>query len=683
MYHNRDISWLGFNHRVLQEAADPSVPLLERVKFLSIFSSNMDEFFRVRYPVIAFYATLKNKTLNRIVPPYDKALGEKVQDIIAEQQEEFGGIIHSKVLPQLEANGIILYYQRHLPDQFTLQVRELFFSRVLAFIQPVFMEEMGRQKFFPANNKIYFFVLLKKEGADKLEHAVVNIPADNIPRLIKLESADDLQHIVFLDDIIRDNLNCIFTGFAIHSCYSFKITRNSELFLNEEIIQEDMLKEIEQKLIKRDMGNPTRFLFEKGMPLSVQNFLAYSLGLKQEELYEGGRYHNLSNLSSLPVTRKDLEYPTMQQLRPVGLEYCGDIFRQVEEKDVLLHFPYETYNPVLTFFNQAAIDPDVVFIAVTLYRVAAESHIVNALISAAKNKKQVQVFVELKARFDEANNIKWSKEMVNAGVKIIHSTPKIKVHSKIALVLKKSKKKIKGYGYVGTGNFNETTAKFYTDHALFTARAEVLADLRRLFIKLEKEKEPPKNALNEFDHLLVSQYNMVSVFEDEINRQIKRKQEGFDALIRIKINNLENIYMIDLLYKASQQGVPVELLVRGICCISPGVSGLSENIGVKRIVDRFLEHSRIFIFGKGPDQRIYIGSADWMTRNLHQRIEVCAPVVEERLKKELVDYFDIQWNDTVKVVNLDADGNQVKQGPVSPDEMKSPQEKVYEYLKNR
>ena len=525
--------------------------------------------------------------------------------------------------------------------------------------------------------------MLKKEGADKLEHAVVNIPADKLPRLFKLESGDDLQHIVFLDDIIRENLNCIFTGFTIHACYSFKITRNSELFLNEEIIQEDMLKEIEQKLIKRDMGNPTRFLYEKGMPLSVQNFLANSLGLKQEELYEGGRYHNLSNLASLPVTRKDLEYPTWEQLKPVGLEYCGDIFRQIEEKDLLLHFPYETYNPVLAFFNQAAIDPDVTFIAVTLYRVAAESHIVNALISAAKNKKQVQVFVELKARFDEANNIKWSKEMVNAGVKIIHSTPKIKVHSKIALVLKKSKKKIKGYGYVGTGNFNETTAKFYTDHALFTARAEVLADLRRLFTKLEKEKEPPKNALNEFDHLLVSQYNMVSVFEDEINRQIKRKQEGFDALIRIKINNLENVYMIDLLYKASQQGVTVDLLVRSICCISPGSEGLSENIKVKRIVDRFLEHSRIFIFGRGADQRIYIGSADWMTRNLHHRIEVCVPVLDERLKKELVDYFDIQWNDTVKAVNLDADGNQVKQDPVSADETKSPQEKIYEYLKNR
>ena len=683
MYHNRDISWLGFNHRVLQESADPSVPLLERVKFLSIFSSNMDEFFRVRYPVIAFYGTLKNKTLNKIDPPYDKKLGEKVQEIILGQQAEFGDIIYSQLLPELEANGIILYYLRPLPGEFTLQVRELFFSRVLAFIQPVFMEKMGRQKFFPENNKIYFYVLLKKEGADKLDHAVVNIPSDKLPRLIKLESGDEKAHIVFLDDIIRENMNCIFTGFTIQSFYSFKITRNSELFLNEELFPEDMLKEIEKKLVKRDMGNPTRFLFEKGMPLSVQNYLAYYLDLKQEELYEGGRYHNLSNLASLPVNRKDLEYPAMEQLRPVGLEYCGDIFRQIEERDLLLHFPYESYNPVLAFFNQAAIDPDVMYIAVTLYRVAADSHIVNALISAAKNKKRVQVFVELKARFDEANNIKWSKEMIKAGVKIVYSTPKIKVHSKIALVLKRSKRKIKGYGYVGTGNFNETTARFYTDHAMLTARNEVLKDLRRLFTKLEKEKEPPKNAPNEFDHLLVSQYNMVNVFEDEINTQIKRKQEGLDAMIRIKVNNLENTHMIDLLYNASQMGVPVELLVRSICCISPCIAGLSENIQVKRIVDRFLEHSRIYIFGRGTDQKVYIGSADWMTRNLYQRIEVCAPVVDEKLKKELVDYFEFQWNDQVKAVRLDANLNQVKQDPVSADETKCPQEKIYDYLKNR
>lgn len=683
MYHNRDISWLGFNHRVLHEAADRLVPLLERVKFLSIFSSNMDEFFRVRYPVISFYSRLKNKTLNKMVPPYDKKLAQKVQDIIARQLEEFGHIIHTQLLPGLEKEGILLYYNRPVPEIYTSQIRELFFSGILAFIQPVFIEGSFQQDFFPGNNKIYFFVLLKKEGKDALSHAVINIPADKLSRFFTLETGNDEQHIVFLDDIIRENLNCIFTGFAIHGCYSFKITRNSELYLDEEGIGKNTLKEMEKQLAKRDLGSPTRFLYEKGMPLSVQKFLAASLALVPEELYEGGRYHNLSDLAALPVSRKDLEYPALKQLKPIGLEYCGDIFRQIEEKDLLLHFPYESYSPVLAFFNQAAIDPDVQSISVTLYRVASQSHIVNALISAAKNKKQVQVFVELKARFDEANNIKWGKEMTKAGVKIIYSLPRIKVHSKTALVIKKTDKGIKGYGYVGTGNFNETTARLYTDHALFTARDEVIKDLQYLFTILEQQEKPREDAAKKFDHLLVSQYNMVAAFEQQIGRQIKKKQKGLEALIRIKVNNLEDIYMIDLLYKASQAGVKIQLLVRGICCIAPGKENLSEHIEVKRIVDRFLEHSRIFIFGDGEDSKIYIGSADWMTRNLQQRIEVCIPIIEQRLKEELTTYFNIQWSDTVKAVSLDADLNPQRQNDLPVNDLKSPQEQIYRHLKNR
>ena len=682
MYHNRDISWLGFNHRVLQEAADLSVPLMERLKFIAIFSSNMDEFFRVRYPVISFYATLKNKTLNKINPPYDKKLVEKVQDIVAQQLDEFGNIIDTQLLPGLEKKGILLYYNRPIPDQFTSQIRELFFTRILSFIQPVFIDDSFHYEFFPENNKIYFFVLLKKEGSDTLSHAVINIPANKLGRFFNLESNDENQHIIFLDDIIRDNLNCIFTGFTIHACYSFKVTRNSELYLNEETIDKDIMKEMEKQLEKRDLGSPTRFLHEKGMPLSVQKFLANSLSLKQEELYEGGRYHNLSDLSSLPVSRKDLEYPALQQLKPVGLEYCGDIFRQIDEKDLLLHFPYQSYNPVLAFFNQAAIDPDVQSISVTLYRVAAESHIVNALISAAKNKKQVQVFVELKARFDEANNIKWSKEMVKAGVKIIYSIPKIKVHSKIALVIKKTKEGTKGYGYVGTGNFNETTARFYTDHALFTSRDEAIKDLKHLLTILEQARRPDKDATAEFSHLLVSQYNMVAAFEKEIMQQIKRKKKELPASIKIKINNLEDVSMIDLLYKAGKAGVKVKLLVRSICCIVAGQEELSENIEVKRIVGRFLEHSRIFIFGEADDSKIYIGSADWMTRNLQQRIEVCIPVTDEKLKAELTDYFDIQWKDNVKNDSADAGLNQLSVNNLVAPGQQSPQQDIYGYLKN-
>ncbi len=681
MYHNRDISWLGFNYRVLQEAKDSKVPLMERVKFLSIFSSNMDEFFRVRYPVIALYSHLKNKTLNKSALPVDKNLSATVQSIVSEQLEEFGQIIQQDILPELEANGIILYYNRPAPEEYAAQIRETFYSRVLAFIQPVFIGDSFQSDFFPANNRLYFFVLLKKEGSDLLSHAIVNIPTDKTSRFFTLESSDDKQHIVLLDDIIRDNLSCIFTGFEIHASYSFKITRDAELYLDEEGVEKDILRQLEKQLARRDMGSPTRFLYEKGMPLSIQRFLAGSFQIKHEDQFEGGRYHNLADFSSLPVRRKELEYQSLPQLKPLNLDYCGDIFRQIEERDVLLHFPYESYNPVLAFFNQAAIDPDVQSISVTLYRVASQSHIVNALISAARNGKQVRVFVELKARFDEANNIKWSREMVKAGAKIIYSIPGIKVHSKIALVTRKNGA---DYGYVGTGNFNETTANFYTDHAIFTSRKGVTKDLKNLFSILEKRKRPEKDAGEIFKYLLVSQYNMIPVFEQEIKKQINRAKKGEPALIRIKLNNLEDIHMMDLLYKAAESGVDVRLLVRGICCIIPGKPGLSERIQVRRIVDRFLEHSRIFIFGTDEESRVYIGSADWMSRNLLHRIEVVMPVEDQRLAGELKDYFEIQWIDKMKAVRLDENLNQLReQLPEEEVTETGPQEKIYAYLKNR
>jgi len=686
MYHNRDISWLGFNYRVLQEAADPSVPLIERVKFVSIFSSNMDEFFRVRYPVIMLYSQLKNKTLNKIVPPPDKDLAEKVQEIVAGQFSEFGSILNKDLIPGLSKEGIELYYNKPIPPEFSGQIREIFFSRILAFMQPVFIRESLREDFFPESNKIYLLVLVKKPGEELLQHAVVNIPADKLPRFYTLESDDNKRHIVFIDDIIRENLGCIFIGFKVHASYSFKLTRNAELYLDEENYKKDILKELEKKLEKRDQGAPTRFLYEEGMPTSVQKFLATSLGLKYEQLYTGGRYHNLSDLAKLPVKDRRLFYPELRQLRSVHWDDCGDIFRRIEQKDVLLHFPYHSYSPVLTLFNQAAIDPEVKLIYVTLYRIAADSHIANALISAAKNKKEVVVFVELKARFDEANNIRWSKEMEKAGVKIIYSIPRIKVHSKIALIQKETTEgNIKSYAYIGTGNFNETTARFYTDHALFTTDASINKDLQKLFKFLRTRTKPVKKAAREFESILVSQYNMTDVFEQEINAQIKRKKKNLSSCIRIKLNNLEDTGMIDLLYKAAKAGVQIKLVVRGICALNTQEKGLKGNIEVKRIVDRFLEHSRIFIFGDEGKTKVYIGSSDWMTRNLHHRIEVCVPVKQQNLARELEDYFTIQWNDHIKASSVEMDNPSYKQdnGAINAGEKLSSQQEIYNYLNTR
>lgn len=686
MYHNRDISWLGFNYRVLQEAADISVPLMERIKFVSIFSSNMDEFFRVRYPIILLYSQLKNKTLSKIIPPPDKDLAEKVQQMVAGQFSEFGSILNKELIPGLSKEGIELYYNRPIPVNFSGQLREIFFSRILAFMQPVFIRESMKEDFFPESNKVYLLVMVKKPGEEMLQHAVVNIPTDKLPRFYTLESDDDKRHIVFIDDIIRDNLPCIFITFKVHSCYSFKITRDAELYLDEENYKKDILKELEKKLEKRDQGVPTRFLFEEGMPTSVQKFLASSMGLNYEQLYTGGRYHNLSDLAKLPVKDKHLLYPELRQLRPVQLDDCGDIFRRIEKKDVLLHFPYHSYSPVLTFFNQAAIDPEVKSIYVTLYRIAADSHIANALISAAKNKKEVVVFVELKARFDEANNIRWSKEMEKAGVKIIYSIPRIKVHSKIALIQKETPEgNIKSYAYIGTGNFNETTARFYTDHALFTTEPSINKDLQRLFKFLRTRSKPVKKAARQFESILVSQYNMTDVFEQEINAQIKRKKKKLSACIRIKLNNLEDIGMIDLLYKAAKAGVPIKLIVRGICALNTQEKGLKGSIEVKRIVDRFLEHSRVFIFGENGQTKVYMGSSDWMTRNLHHRIEVCVPIQQQNLAQELEEYFTIQWNDHTKGSSVEMENLSFKEenGTLKAEDRLCSQQEIYNYLKTR
>lgn len=683
MYNNRDISWLGFNHRVLLEAGNNNVPLMERVRFLSIFSSNLDEFFRVRFPLINVYADLEPKLRGRIIPPPDDSLSEKVQQIVDGHLNDYGRIINNEILPGLEKEQIVLYYNRDIPDMFKNELKEFFFSRILSFLQPVIIRKSLSGDFFPESNKLYFVVSLCREGEDKLTHAFINIPSANTGRFHSIYK-DGVQHIFFIDDIIRQNLGYIFSGYTVKSCYSFKITRDADLNLDEETFKGNLLQEIEQKLLERENGTPTRLLFQAGMPFSMQQLMAASFGLNDKQLFEGGIYHNLFDLAKLPVDREELNYPKMVSLKHKHLDDYADMFRQMEEKDLLLHFPYHSYNPVLSFFNQAAIDPDVKSIYATLYRVASDSLIVNALISAAKNKKSVTVFVELKARFDEANNIHWSREMKKAGVKIIYNIPGIKVHSKIALIRKKKSSGDMSYAFIGSGNFNESTARFYTDHALFTTHAGITKDLVTLFSALEKEMLPAKSSGKKFDHLLVTQNNMLDELEKQINRQVKRHKKGMPAAIKIKVNNLEDIGMINLLYKASDAGINIQLLVRSVCCIIPGREGLSENIQVKRIVDRYLEHSRIFIFGTGDDRAVFMGSADLMTRNLYKRVEVITPIFDNGIADELEHYFDIQWNDRVKAVMLGEHAGQLSlpapDGGGQESERRSAQQNIYTYL---
>ncbi len=688
MFYNRDLSWLGFNLRVLQEASDPDVPLYERLKFLSIFSSNLDEFFRVRYPSVIALSKLDKKTRKKVNADIEEDIPEKIQVEINRQLNIFGATLIKEIIPGLEENGIIFYYNTPIRKEHLAEIKEIFLSSVLSFIQPIFLEGDKHRNLIPENNHLYFVITLKEKDQGTLKQAIINIPSGKLKRFFTLTPLDGFEYVIFIDDIIRENLVSIFPGLEIIGVYSIKFNRDAELRLVENY-SGNLTDRIEKQLKKRDYGAPSRFLYENGMPRNLQLFLASAFSVKYEDMYAGGRYHNLSDLFSFPSFNKELGYEKWKPLSSLNVMDSGDIFNVLNKQDVLLHIPYQSYNPVLSFFNQAAVDVEVTDIFITLYRVAAESHIVNALISAAKNGKNVIAFIELKARFDEANNIKWSRVMKDAGVKIIYSIPHIKVHSKIALVKKRKGVEHSSYAILSTGNFNETTAKFYTDHVLMTSDNSIIKELISLFKFLQRKDllirqaaQSIENNKLKFDTLMVAQFNINERFEQLINAQIEKAQNGEDALIRIKVNNLEEPYFISLLYKASQAGVTVNLIIRSICCIIPGLPGISEKITVKRLVDRYLEHTRLMIFGAGSNTEVIMGSADLMTRNLYHRIEVCVPITTQELKNELIDYFEIQWKDTDKAVVLLPNLEQMKDMPADSEPLNA-QYTIYNYLKNK
>ncbi|MGI4020348.1 MAG: polyphosphate kinase 1, partial [Janthinobacterium lividum] len=566
--------------------------------------------------------------------------------LILKQQQLFGQILLTSIIPSLSQNNIHLVYNEIVPEEITKQVKQYFLSQVLAFLQPVYIDE--KTDFFPANNQLYFLITLKEGAVEKT--VILNIPSDQLSRFFKVNLANQV-FIVFLDDIIRQHLNLVFKDAEITGCYSFKITRNAEIDLKDEY-EGDVAEQIEAQLVKRDHGLATRFLHQPGIPAPALNLIQNVFNLKSASLVAGGRYHNLKDLSAFPVQQANLSYQTWPPVNHRDL-IDSSLAAAINKQDIIIHTPYQSYNSVLRFFNEAAIDADVQEIYVTLYRVASNSKIVNALISAAKNGKKVFVLVELKARFDEENNIRWAKKMKEAGVKVMYSVTALKVHAKMALVKRKSGDRIHYTGLLATGNFNETTAAFYTDHILMTANKGLLREMELLFIFLSKRVKPSSPNLIKFEHLLVAQFNLQQRFLALIEREIVNAKQGNAAFITIKMNNLEEKVLISKLYEASQAGVQITLIVRSICCLIPGVKGMSENIKVLRIIDRYLEHGRIFVFHNQGEKEVYLGSADWMNRNIYRRIEVCFPIYDESIKTEILNILNIQINDTVQAVSLD------------------------------
>ncbi|MEO6613152.1 MAG: polyphosphate kinase 1 [Chitinophagaceae bacterium] len=676
---NRDLSWLSFNHRVLMEAADKSVPLYSRISFLSIFSSNLDEFFRVRMPSIFAFTSIEAKKTS-LREEYPKGLVEEVQATVLRQQEEFGTILREQILPELEKNNIWLYYGDPLRQEHTETVREYFLSKVLSFLQPILLQKDNQPNVFLDNNALYFIVDLESpELPGKHVYGLLNIPSANLPRFSELPNLGDDNYIVFLDDVIRENLQEVFPAFTIHGAWSVKLTRDAEMSIEDEFLG-DIAEKIEKQLEKREVGHATRLLYDQRMPEAVKDFTQKYLMLRPEEMAEGGRYHNLKDLGSLPNPKKGkLTHQNWPYVIHPGFDNHRSIFQSITEREKMLHLPYHSYNYILRFFNEAAIDPNVKEIFVTLYRVAADSHIVNALISAAKNGKKVTVFVELKARFDEANNLKWSKKMKAAGIRIINSIPGLKVHAKVALVKRLEDKEWKNYSFMATGNFNEATGRFYTDHVLFTSSKEIGIELEWLFDYLQSRIQPADYMKIPFEHLLVSQFNMIKRFDKLIEREIKNAKKGRPSGIIIKLNNLQEREMIEKLYEASRAGVKVQLLVRSICSLAPGVEGQSENITVHRIVDRYLEHARVFVFHNNGEPQYYMGSADWMSRNLHSRIEVVFPVYDRAFGEELNTILQLQLKDSSKAVmiNTSLDNPRANSG----EEPLAAQEAIYEFVK--
>lgn len=683
---NRDLSWLSFNHRVLMEAADETVPLYSRISFLSIFSSNLDEFFRVRMPAIFAFTRIKAKKTS-LRDEYPKDLVKQVQATVQEHLEEYGRILTRQIIPALKENKIVLYYGDPIRPEHQDIVREFFLSRVLSFLQPVILRKENQADVFLENNALYFIIDIEASDQPGIhQYALLNIPSGNLPRFMELPPLDDMHYILFLDDVIRKNLQEVFPGFIIHAAYSVKLTRDAEMSLEDEFAG-DIAEKIEKQLEKREAGHSTRLLYEFNMPEDARRFVQQYFDLRTEEMVEGGRYHNLKDLGSLPNPLRGLKYEDWPAVPHPAFNNHRSIFQTIAEKEHLLHLPYHSYNYILRFFNEAAIDPNAKEIYVTLYRVAANSHIVNALISAAKNGKKVTVFVELKARFDEANNLQWSKRMKAAGIKIINSIPGLKVHAKVALVKRWEQQKWQYYSFMATGNLNEVTARFYTDHVFFTTNDELGKELELLFDYLHSRKQPAEYGKVPFRHLLVSQFNLIDRFGEMIGREIANAKKGRPAHIIIKLNNLQEKEMISRLYEASRAGVNVQLLVRSICCLAPGVKKQSENIVVHRIVDRYLEHARVFYFLNDGNPEYYMGSADWMNRNLHSRIEVCFPVINKELCAQLDKILQLQLADNTKAVWINSDvatGAAINKPISSVTYGQAPvaaQEAIYQYVK--
>lgn len=650
-YIARELSWLAFNHRVLQEAEDPAVPIVERLKFLGIYSNNRDEFFRVRVASLKRMIGLR-KEAQDIFLGMPKEVLRQVNEEVVSQQKLFDRI-YQNLLAELRGHQIHVVNETQLTPEQQAFVRSYFLEEVQPNLVPV-MLDLAPEFPYLRDKSVYLFVKLsdsRKKRATR--HSIIEVPTAVLPRFVVLPKEGEKNYIILLDDVIRFSLGSIFgtLGLDTFEAYNIKLTRDAELNLEADFSL-SLIDKLEKSLKQRKRGIPVRFVYDAKMPKDMLNLLMTSMRItSSSSLIPGGRYHNFKDFMGFPnVGGKRTRFQKLKPLPHPDLPQGGSVMQVLAKKDVLLCYPYHSFYPVLDLLREAAIDPKVSEIKMTLYRAARKSMVVNALINAIRNGKKVTVVMELQARFDEENNIMWSQRLQDAGATVIFGVPGLKVHSKLLLVTREEHRKKVHYARIGTGNFNEDTARVYSDHSLFTSDERLTSEVASMFRFFERNFE-----VGEYRHLLVSPFFMRDHLYRLIDKEIALARAGQPAYCILKLNNLVDRGMIDRLYEASAAGVRVTLIVRGMCALKAGVEGLSENITAISIVGRFLEHSRILIFGNGGDEQYYITSADLMTRNLDMRSEVACPIYDPNIRKQLRMMIDTQLKDNVKARILDAD----------------------------
>jgi polyphosphate kinase len=658
LYNSREVSWLEFNDRVLEEAIDERNPLLERFKFVAIFSTNLDEYFMIRVAALKQQIAAevhKRSNDGRLPEEQIAAISERLRRSLA----RFSRLLSHELFPALSREGISILRYGDLSGRQRETLRALFDSRVFPVLTPLAVDQ-GHPFPYISNLSLSLGVEMYEmtDEGPRMHFARVKVP-QSLPRLVSVDAPEGQQHFVTLEEIIAHNLEALFPGMEIRASYGFRVTRDADLDLQEDEA-DDLLRAIESELRKRRFGEPVRLEVEAAMPEHLRAMLLQALSLNEVDLYAIDGMLGANDLwSVVNLDRPDLHEAPFTPSIPKRLLGETDIFAAIREGDLLLHHPYESFDPVVQFVKQAANDPQVLAIKQTLYRTSGDSPVVNALVEAAENGKQVAALIELKARFDEENNIHWARNLERVGAHVVYGFPAMKVHAKVILVVRDEPDGIRRYMHFGTGNYNDKTAKVYTDLSLFTCRPELGADVTHLFNRLTGFSKTTK-----YEKLLVAPTTLRAGFTDLIEREAEHARAGRPSGIVAKLNAISDARIVRALYAASQAGVPIELIVRGMCELRPGVPGVSETIRVRSIVGRFLEHSRIFCFANGGNRDIYMGSADWMGRNLDRRVETVVPVLDPALREYIGSgILDVLERDNCKTRWLQTDGTYVRRVP--------------------